>query len=355
VSENRFLQSFSALLAGAILVSGTHLLLIASTNYDVRRLEAEMPRATTPAPAVSVPASPKAAEIVVERQASSASATGGSVDPEITASTSSPQHQDGAHFTGDQAPEALPSGSTASAEPSATVQSEPVEEAEVDTPSPVTTIPSAEDEAAAEAPTAAAPAIEPSESPVNDAPTATASVEPANNAQPAPQAAEAEQATASESAAPQIAQTEPVQSEPAQSEPAASSTAPAEATALPTATAEAAALPTAQTEPTATPPAQTEPAADPADTAGRITDTPARACCAANIANDASRADHTSQSQDGALNAQRRGDENGRDHYSRAARITRQARRTERHENRQGRVRCSAEHGGCEASAGRSG
>ena len=138
----------------------------------------------------------------------------------------------------------------------------------------------------------------------------------------------------------------PAQSEPAQSEPAASSTAPAAA----------AALPTAQTEPAATPPAQAAAghAADPADTAGRITDTSARACCAANIANMPAAPSRTNQSQGGALIAQRRGDENGRDHYSRAARITRQARRTERHENRQGRARCSAERGGREASPGRS-
>ncbi|MGH6750405.1 MAG: hypothetical protein ACRECI_13955, partial [Methyloceanibacter sp.] len=186
-------------------MSGTHLLLIASTNYDVRRLEAEMPRAT--APGLPVPASPKAADTFVELHASSTPSTAGeTIDPEVTASTPSPPHQDGARLTGDQAPEALPSDGAASVEPSATAQSEPVEEAEIDAASPDTTpVPAAEDEATAEAPTPAAPAVETSESPVNDEPKATASVDPADNVQPAPQAAETEQATEFEPAAPQIA------------------------------------------------------------------------------------------------------------------------------------------------------
>ena len=63
MSENSFLRSFSALLASAILVCGTHLLLIASSNYGPPRND---PAAllTPPAPAAE-PAASEAIDVEV--------------------------------------------------------------------------------------------------------------------------------------------------------------------------------------------------------------------------------------------------------------------------------------------------
>jgi protein TonB len=83
VSENRFLQSFSTLLASAILVCGTHLLLIASQEYG--RPELQPVPVLTAAPTV---AEPPARE---------------SIDVQITGTTEAQSHPDANHFAGDQA------------------------------------------------------------------------------------------------------------------------------------------------------------------------------------------------------------------------------------------------------------
>jgi protein TonB len=63
VSENRFLQSFSALLASAILVCGTHLLLIASQEYG--RPELEPATEVTSAPTVAEPSARESIEVEI--------------------------------------------------------------------------------------------------------------------------------------------------------------------------------------------------------------------------------------------------------------------------------------------------
>jgi protein TonB len=83
VSENRFLQSFSALLASAILVCGAQLLLIASQEYGRPELE----------PAPKVTAAPSVAQSPARE----------SIEVEITGTTEVRSHPGADHFAGDQA------------------------------------------------------------------------------------------------------------------------------------------------------------------------------------------------------------------------------------------------------------
>jgi protein TonB len=83
VSENRFLQSFSALLASAILVCGAQLLLIASQEYGRPELE----------PASMETAAPSVAESQARE----------SIEVEIAGTTEVRSHPGANHFAGDQA------------------------------------------------------------------------------------------------------------------------------------------------------------------------------------------------------------------------------------------------------------
>jgi protein TonB len=113
VSENRFLQSFSALLASAILVCGTHLLLIASQEYG--RPELAPARVVTAAPSV---AEPPARE---------------SIDVEITGTTEARSHPDANHFAADQASlSPTPDEATTASEADTEVVSSSVYNPEVD-------------------------------------------------------------------------------------------------------------------------------------------------------------------------------------------------------------------------------
>jgi protein TonB len=123
VSENRFLQSFSALLASAILVCGTHLLLIASSNYDPPLPEPAQPAATpAPLPAARAPST----VTVMVREAT---------DPEITASTSDRSRAQTTPFVGDQSAVPPPSD-TVAADTNAPEPTAPLDSAAADTTAP---------------------------------------------------------------------------------------------------------------------------------------------------------------------------------------------------------------------------
>jgi protein TonB len=148
VSENRFLQSFSALLASAILVCGTQLLLIASQEYGRPDLE--------PALAPMEASVPSSAPVPARE----------SIDVEITGATETRSHPNANHFAGDQASlSPAPTEVAPASEPNAEISSAPPQTADAST-----------------SPTAASPRIEEFTSPWE-----VAEVVPTNKVeQPAP-------------------------------------------------------------------------------------------------------------------------------------------------------------------------
>jgi len=186
VSENRFLQSFAALLASAILVCGTHLLLIASSDYGRPESEQKAPPVATPAPAAA-PAAPREA-----------------IEVEITGATPDRWHSDATPFAGDQTPAPTTPAKAVSSEPALEAASEPVEKAEADAPSsgPAPT-PEAIEAPVASAAEQATPSVEPVMPAVE--PSATSKpAEPSQTAEADPQAAaEPQVAAAAPSAMPE--------------------------------------------------------------------------------------------------------------------------------------------------------
>jgi periplasmic protein TonB len=167
VSENRFLQSCSALLASAILVCGTHLLLIASSEYDRPDGDLQPVPMATPAPSAAPAVSREAIEV------------------EVTDSTPDRSHPEPASFAGDQTQAAAPAEAN-SPEPVAEPANEPVQTTQVEGPASVPNPPSSEIEEqpvtsavepATPAPEPIAPAAEPSEAAKPAEPTATAEAE----------------------------------------------------------------------------------------------------------------------------------------------------------------------------------
>jgi protein TonB len=132
VSENRFLQSFSALLASAILVCGTHLLLIASQEYGRPELE--------PAPEVT------SAPTVAEPRARA------SIEVEITGTTEARSHPDAGQVSFSPTPDEAITASEANTE----VISSSVQTPEVDASSSETTPAQATEEVTPPAETAEA-------------------------------------------------------------------------------------------------------------------------------------------------------------------------------------------------------
>lgn len=133
MSENRFLQSCSALLASAILVCGTHLLLIASTEYGRPDVEHAQASRTTPSPVAAPAAAREAIEI------------------ELTSATPQRSHADAAEATDDRtASIRLPADSDS---PTIAPQSErrPVETAAAQSPSTSEPSPSEDTSANAQA------------------------------------------------------------------------------------------------------------------------------------------------------------------------------------------------------------
>ncbi|MGE5260778.1 MAG: TonB family protein [Actinomycetota bacterium] len=246
MSENRFLQSFSALLASAILVCGTQLLLIASQEYGRPELvpNSLMPLSTVPT-SVAKP-SPSVAPAPASE----------SIDVEVTGTTETPSHPDVNHFAGDQASllPALDQGTTASEAKTETAEtkidppSTPLRTAEADAPpsdfvppeeakeaappqDAAEASPSEEAEkaalppqaeeaapsteptkevAAASAPEPTAPGVEPNETPKAIGPTITVSA----NESAAPQVAKAEEVAAAAPSpvaddTPRLAETDP--------------------------------------------------------------------------------------------------------------------------------------------------
>jgi periplasmic protein TonB len=109
VSENRFLKSFSALLASAILVCSTHLLLIASQEYGRPDLE--------PATAPVVTSAPASAPVPARE----------SIDVEVTGTTETASHPDadkiaGAHTSLSPAPDQETPAPEAKTETSSTTE-----------------------------------------------------------------------------------------------------------------------------------------------------------------------------------------------------------------------------------------
>jgi protein TonB len=175
VSENRFLQSFSALLASAILVCGTHLLLIASSDYGRPQGEQQPAPVATPAPSAAP------------------SAVRESTDVEVAGATPDRSHSDATLFAGDQTPVSPAPADAASSKPSPEMANEPVEKAEADAPpSEATPSPEIKEKPIASAPEQVTPVVEPSEAPKPVEPAATADAEVTTPAEP--QMAEAEQA-----------------------------------------------------------------------------------------------------------------------------------------------------------------
>jgi len=198
VSENRFLQSFSALLASAILVCGTHLLLIASSDYGRPESEQQPASMATPAPSAAPAATREAIEV------------------EVTGATPDRSHSDATPFAGDQTPAAAPAPAEAvSSEPAPEPASEPVEKAEAEAPSGGTVpLPAIEEEPVASAAEPATTAVEP----------ATPGVEPSETPKSI-EAAETAQVEQTSPATPQMTQADtPVTPAPVAVEPEAPST-----------------------------------------------------------------------------------------------------------------------------------
>lgn len=173
MSENRFLQSLSALLASAILVCGTHLLLIASSDYGRPESEQQLSPMAMLAPSAA-PAAPREA-----------------IEVEVTGAVPDRSHSDTTPFAGDQTPAAPAPAEAVSSEPAPEPASEPVERAEAEAPSGETVpSPAIEEEKVASAaeptPTvesitpaaeAVTPLVEPSEAPKPIEPAEAAQVE----------------------------------------------------------------------------------------------------------------------------------------------------------------------------------
>lgn len=165
MSENRFLQSFAALLASAILVCGTHLLLIASSDYGRPQIEQQPAPVATPAPSAA-PAAPREA-----------------IEVEVTGATPDRSHSDATPFASDQTPAAAAPAEAVSSEPTPEPASEPVEKAEAEVPSSGTVrSPAIEEEKVASAPEPITPAVEPV-TPVVEPSEAPKPIEPAETAQ----------------------------------------------------------------------------------------------------------------------------------------------------------------------------
>jgi protein TonB len=217
VTENRFLQSFSALLASAILVCGTHLLLIASSDYGRPESGQQLAPVATPAPSVAPAAQREAIEV------------------EVTGATLDRSHSDATPFAGDQTPASAPApAETVSSEPAPEPASEPVEKAEAKAPSSET-VPSPaieEDKVASAAETvtpaveATTPVVEPSETPKPAEPSQTAETD--TQAASEPKVAEAAPSATPEAVKPTVEANEapkpaePTQTADAESAPAKS-------------------------------------------------------------------------------------------------------------------------------------
>ena len=217
MTENRFLQSFSALLASAILVCGTHLLLIASSDYGRPESGQQLAPVATPAPSVAPAAQREAIEV------------------EVTGATLDRSHSDATPFAGDQTPASAPaSAETVSSEPAPEPASEPVEKAEAKAPSSET-VPSPaieEDKVASAAETvtpaveATTPVVEPSETPKPAEPSQTAETD--TQAASEPKVAEAAPSATPEAVKPTVEANEapkpaePTQTADAESAPAKS-------------------------------------------------------------------------------------------------------------------------------------
>ena len=181
MTENRFLQSFSALLASAILVCGTHLLLIASSEYGRPEAEQQPVPMATPAPS---------AALAVQREA---------IEVEVTGATLDRSHSDATPFTGDQTPAPSALAEAVSSEPVPEPASKPVDKAEAEVPSSGTVpSPAIEEEKVASAAETLTPAVE----------ATTPVVEPSETPKPAEpsQTAEADTQAASE---PKVAEAAP--------------------------------------------------------------------------------------------------------------------------------------------------